>query len=94
MTEMITGIGKNILIFMAILIITTMLFNILVVKADSLIDLIYLRIALKVEEKKSQEMLNLLGKHYREEREESNQSPYHQEPYLLPYIQDYEWGNI
>ena len=87
-------INKNILIFIAILIITTLLFNIFVVKADSLIDLIYLRIALKIEEKKYQETLNLLGQHLRQERQEERKSPYRQEPYILPYTEDYEGGNI
>ena len=87
-------INNKILIFIVILIITTFIFNILVVKADSLIDLIYLRIALKVEQKKGEEILNLLGQHLRRERQEERKSPYHQEPYILPYTEDYEGGKI
>ena len=85
---------NKILIFIAILIITTLFFNILVVKADSLIDLVYLRVALKIEQKKGEEILNLLGQHLRRERQEERKSPYRQEPYILPYTEDYQGGNI
>jgi len=85
---------NKIIIFIVILIITTFIFNILVVKADSLVDLIYLRIALKVEQMKYQETLNLLGQHLRRERQEERKSPYHREPYILPYTEEYEGGEI
>ena len=85
---------NKILIFMAILIITTLLFNILVIKADSLIDLVYLRIALKKKKKKGEEIFNLLTYRLRQEREKERKSPYRQEPYILPYTEDYQGGDI
>lgn len=87
-------INKSILIFMAILIITTLLFNILVIKADSLIDLVSLRIALKLQEDENENLLEMFTRLHNEKLEEQKKKRYQQVPYTYPETEEYEWGNI